>query len=398
MRLRAPRQIHLVESSPEQGRVREDLRRKMRPKRAWSRGIYLAILGILLLLGLRAGFLYAFVPETLGIVDGGATRISSENAGRVLEIQVVPGMQVEAGQPLLQLELANHGRETALAQAKVQRLSAQVESEKMRAEARARQLASRDSARAADLRDRALASSATVAGIAAEIKASRSQLLEVEKDLVKFEKMGKQRIIAQTSYLDLRLRRLEIAGRIKSLEGQAHWLEQKADSGMSESDRLLGRANEAQEEALAASNVAFLEAQLAEAQAELDMLKGQARYEIRAPVAGTVSWIHVRKGEFKQPGELLVDFVPSETARVIAYPEEDLDNFPVGTKVSLRGPGFEALGQVEAWFVQDRQKPGTLLLPYQREALSPAIAIRVNQVLSGVLRSGAAVRVSRPAF
>jgi multidrug resistance efflux pump len=370
----------------------------MRPKRVVSRAIYLAILGLLLVLGLRGGFLYAFVPETLGIVDGGSTRISSESAGRILDIKVAPGMKVEAGQLLMHLELANHGRETALAQAKVQRLSAQVKSEQKRAAARARDLASRESAKAADLRDKALASSASVASIAAQITSARNQLLEVDKDLTKFESMGKKKVIAETSYLDLRLRKLEIAGRIKSLEGKAHWLEQKAESGMIESDRLLERATHAEEEAIAGSNVAFIEAQLAEARAELDMLEGLGRHEIRAPGAGTVSWVLARKGEFVQPGELLLDFVPSEEAHVIAYPEDEIESFPVQSRVRLQGPGFEAEGIVETWFVQDRQKPGSLLRPYQRDALSPAIAIRVEKVLSGVLRSGAAVRVSRPVF
>ena len=370
----------------------------MRPKRSISRGIYLAILLGLLVLGVRAVFFHAFVPETSGIVDGGATRLSSENPGRVTDIQVTAGQRVEAGQVLVRLALANQARDEALAEARIRRLRAQVEGEQKRAEARAREMASRESARAADLRDKALSSSATVASLAAELTSARQQLRDVEKDLQKFDKMGKKKIIAETSYLDLRLRRAEIAGRIKSIEGETHWLEQKADSGMSESDRLLQRAERADAEALAASNVAWLEAQLAEARAELDMLHKMARSEILAPSAGTVSWIHTRKGEFAQAGDVLIDFVPDEEARVIGWPEDGVESFPVDSQVSVTGPGFAAEGHVESWFVQDRPKPGALLLPYQRETVSPAIAIRIDHVLSGVLRSGASVQVSRPVF
>ena len=398
MRLRAPRQIHLVDSGPGETLAHKGLRREIRPKRVLSRGIYLAILGLILLLGLRAAFFYAFVPETLGIVDGGATRISSAQPGRILDIRAVPGMKVLAGQTLMHLEIADHARETALAKAKVQRLGVQVESEKQRASARARDLASRESAKAADLRDKALASRASLAAITAQITSERKQLLEVEKDLAKFERMGSKKVIAETSYLDLRLRRLEISGRIKSLEGESHWLDQRVESGMLESDRLLERAQRATEEALAGSNVAFIEAQLAEARAALDMLEELGRIEIRAPAAGTVSWVLAKEGEFVQPGELLIDFVPSEEVRVIAYPEDGIESFPVRTRVHIEGPGFEAEGSVEAWYAQDRQIPGTLLRPYQQAAQSPAIAIRVDKVLRGVLRSGATVRVSRVIF
>jgi multidrug resistance efflux pump len=398
MRLRAKRQIHLVEVSSEASQSLEDLQRSMRPKRSLSRAAYLVILGALLLLGLRAAFFHIFVPTTLGVVDGGATRISADNAGRILDIRVVPGMNVKQGQVLVHLVLANHGRETALATARIQRLGAQIESERARADAHARNSASRDSAIAATLRDKALASSAAVAAIVAQLTSAREQLLELEKDLQKFASMGKKKVIAETSYLDLRLRKLETSGSIKSLEGQLRWLEQKAESGILESDRLLERSVNSRDEALAASNVASLEAQLAEAQAELDMLKSYGRYEILAPRAGTVSWIHTHAGEFVQAGQLLLDIVPMEEARVIAYPEEDIEDFPVLCKVKLKGPGFEAEGHVEAWFAQDKQKPGTLLLPYQKMALSPAIAIRVDRVTKGVLRSGASVTVTNPVF
>jgi hypothetical protein len=53
------------------------------------------------------------------------------------------------------------------------------------------------------------------------------------------------------------------------------------------------------------------------------------------------------------------------------------------------------MGTVVDVSVADRERPISLLKPYQKSVVGPAILVRIDEVKHGTIRAGAEVKVSR---
>lgn len=73
------------------------------------------------------------------------------------------------------------------------------------------------------------------------------------------------------------------------------------------------------------------------------------------------------------------------------------EGFPLNERVHITGAGFRALGTITEISVADRERPLSLLKPYEKAVIGPAVLIQVDEVKHGMIRAGAEVKVSRAA-
>jgi len=74
-----------------------------------------------------------------------------------------------------------------------------------------------------------------------------------------------------------------------------------------------------------------------------------------------------------------------------------VEGFPLNERVHIAGAGFRALGTIIEISVADRERPMSLLKPYEKAVVGPAVVIQVDEVKHGTVRAGAEVKVSRAA-
>ena len=105
--------------------------------------------------------------------------------------------------------------------------------------------------------------------------------------------------------------------------------------------------------------------------------------------------IAVEPGEVVDAADPILRIVPDRAASVLAYPQQDLEGFFLGARVTVHGPAFEGTGTVVQVLPADRARPPTLLRPYEREAVGPVVVIRVDEQRQGQLRAGGVLEVRR---
>jgi pyruvate/2-oxoglutarate dehydrogenase complex dihydrolipoamide acyltransferase (E2) component len=116
-----------------------------------------------------------------------------------------------------------------------------------------------------------------------------------------------------------------------------------------------------------------------------------------APEDGRVSWFRVKVGEVVVVGTPILQFVPDRPAVAVIYPGKHVEGFPLNERVYITGAGFRALGTITEISVADRERPLSLLKPYEKAVVGPAVLIQVDEVKHGTIRAGAEVKVSRAA-
>ena len=91
-----------------------------------------------------------------------------------------------------------------------------------------------------------------------------------------------------------------------------------------------------------AEQIAIADAQVQQAQAGLDQLRTQrAKMSLRAPAAGIVTAVSVRRGENVQPGAKLMSIANLDEMRFTLYvPETQIGRIKIGQKVQLKVDGL----------------------------------------------------------
>lgn len=371
--------------------------KSVRPQKILSRLIYMAVLGTLVGFGLRfAGAAILFVRAP-GVVDLGEVRLSAPAGGRIEEIRVDPGDRVRAGDVLAVVDDAKQTLAAGIAEAEAERLRAEIRRARDAVLAAARRQASDDRSEAARLRDRALRARGEREELEETLRALEGQREEVDQDLEALEHLAVDDVVARAEFLNLRVLHYDLEGRLAGGGKRAASLEEDTRQLETEVARLQRSARGAVADALASSALPGLLAQLEEAQARASLLAAQGRFEVRAPAGGTISWVDHPPGETVAAGEpVLRLIVAGKAPRVVAYAGDNAAKFPEGTRVTVHAAGLKARGAVERTLRADREKPGALLKPYEREVVDPAVLIRVDDVVRGRLRSGAIVEVTRP--
>jgi multidrug resistance efflux pump len=366
-------------------------------RKSFSRITYLLVLIVGALVGLHHVVGLMFVSTAVGIVHSGLAELGADRTGRVLELCVRENVPVKKGAVLARIAVPDGDGSMRLAMATAARLRAQIVAERQRAVARARQESSRLLEQVSLLRDRRLAAQADLLETSILIKSYDAQIHEIKKSIAAFDELNRQQIQAEQSYLNLRVQKLDLEGKRDSLEQRRQVLEQRVREFTMETSRLEQGASASEQDAIEASNVALLEAELVEAQAQLELYQTRAISTVVAPEDGRVSWFQVRIGEIVVVGAPVLQFVPDRPAVAVVYPGDQLEGFPLNERVHITGAGFRALGTIIEISVADRERPLSLLKPYEKAVVGPAVLIQVDEVKHGAIRAGAEVKVSRSA-
>jgi HlyD family secretion protein len=236
--------------------------------------------------------------------------LSLPSGGTVAEVLAAEGENVQAGQVLLRLTAARQAA-AAVAQAQAASRRARAYAAELRAGPRAQEIdAARGTLAVAQARLdqlRAGARSEERAQVQWEVEQARAGLRAADDDLRRAEQLLTSGAVSQQYVAQSRATRDRAAAVVASAEERLHLVQSgpraeevraaEADVRRARAQLDLVRAG-ARPQALAAANAeaAAAEAAVRQAQAVL------AETELRTPIAGTVTFIGVRAGEFAAPG------------------------------------------------------------------------------------------------
>jgi HlyD family secretion protein len=236
--------------------------------------------------------------------------LSLASGGTVAEVLVVEGQAVRAGQVLLRLSTAQQAT-AAVAQAQAAARRARAYAAQLRAGPRTQEIdAARGTLAVAQARLdqlRAGARSEERAQVQWEVEQARAGLRAADDDLHRAEQLLSMGAVSQQYVAQSRANRDRAAAVVASAEERLRLVQSgprieevraaEADVQRTRAQMDLVRAG-AHPQALAAATAeaAAAEAAVRQAQAVL------AETELRAPIAGTVTFVGVRAGEFAAPG------------------------------------------------------------------------------------------------
>jgi HlyD family secretion protein len=250
------------------------------------------LLGGLLLTGCRHEAV-STVPRASGYVEATEIRIASKVPGRVVEVLVVEGVRVEAGQRLVTLSTTE--TDLALRQVRADRDQAQAQWRLLRAGSRPEEVQQAEAQAAAAISDR---------------KVAEAELAAAREDEARFEQLVKNRAGSEKQRDDAVARRTRAEAQLRATEDRAR----AAAAALA---RVQSGARPEELDA-AAARVAAVEARIA--QLEHD----RAEATIVAPGAAVVSSRLVEPGELVAPGTPLLRLVDLDRAWASAYVEDPL--------------------------------------------------------------------------
>jgi HlyD family secretion protein len=302
-----------------------------------------------------------------GVVEGTSVRVAARVGGRVLEVSVVEGQQVAAGERMLTLDCEEPRAALAEGAARVEAARSQAETAERAAEAGG------------------AAASAADAGVGAVTAQGRA--VEVQGDAA-----GRQ------------AGRLEGVGADVS-DAQRDQARAAADGAAAQIDALAAQRRVGVAQARAAhaqADAAGLQAQAARAAvaaAEAGMARAQLAVEecaVRAPAAGTVQLLPYAAGELVGPGVTLATIVDLGKVEAAFYlPNADLAAVQPGGEALLSAdawPDREFRGRVTTVATEAEFTPRNIQTRTDRDRLVYRVVVAVDNP-EGALRPGMPVEV-----
>ena len=325
--------------------------RAVSPKKSASKPY--VILGIVVALGL-GGYL-GFRALTQGKentddaqVDADVVPIAARVGGAVLKVSVVDNQQVKKGQLLVEIDPRD-------LKAKVDQSEADVAAAKAQAAAADSQLnivAATSKGGLSAARAALSGSSASVLSASAQIDAAKAQVARAEAeaqrtqtDLTRYEALRKDDAVPQAQVDSARsanaAAQAALAQAKATLQMQQE-MKATAQTRVSESAARVEQSAPVDAQlATAKAQADLAHAREASAEANLEIAKLQLSYaRIEAPADGVLSKIAIREGQLIQPGQQLVQVVPSTTYIIANYKETQVGDFKVGQRVDVEVDAF----------------------------------------------------------
>ena len=350
--------------------------------------------------------------EWYGTIEARTISVGSRSGGRVQEVRVREGDQVEAGQVLLILEPGDlHAK---LLQAEGQLAEAQARAALLRAGARPEEIAEARArsaeARASVSEARAGPRSEDIAAAKARLEASQARLEKATIDVERARKLEKQGVIARNE-ADAAETAVRVAAGEREADRQAldalirgtrpeqvQQAEARANAAAAAA-KVVESGSRAEDLRAAEARVTAARGSLMQVQTEIDELT------IRAPRAARVEALDLRPGDILAPNATAAKLLePDELFVRIYVPETQLGHVRPGLEVPISVdsyPGRSFPGVVESVSEQGEFTPRNLQTADERANQVFAARIRIdasgNGGASAVLRAGmaAAVRVPR---
>jgi HlyD family secretion protein len=298
--------------------------------------LWVAIAALAALLGVDVGG--TLVASAL--IDVRTSVVAAPLTARVAAVHVAEGAEVQAGEVIVELASAELDLELALAEAELSRMKSTV---------RAREIGVKDQDFEVGLRLQADVDKATLtlSTLAAELKATRSELASVTALIEKNEKLVKAQLAVAQDLDALKVRQATLAERAASAADEQRAAQRLRD--MAERRLAEWRGRVGHQDALTAPDAAAVVAQEARVQ-QVRLRREQLR--LRAPVSGRVTALHVGVGDVAREGAPVLTVIDTAPTRATAWVLEDAAwRVRVGDRATLRsvdGRGLVLAGRVRA--------------------------------------------------
>jgi HlyD family secretion protein len=278
-----------------------------------------------------------------GTIETREIRVGSKVGGRVLEVLVVEGQEVQAGQPLVKFDIAELQTQFSQAQARVEQQRARlVKLERgARPEEKAQARAATETARATLEAVRNGPRPEEIAQARASVAAASAEVNSAEAEFKRMERLRETGDISRQDFDTAKFRYENMRARLEAeKERLGLLLSGSRKEDIRAAEERFKQAQEAENLVLAgprSEEIADARAQLNEAMARVEQIRVQlAEGEVTAPVNSVVEVVSVRPGDLLTPNQPVARLLERDQIWVRIYvPEPQLGLVKVGQRAKI---------------------------------------------------------------
>ncbi len=350
------------------------------------------------------GFKKENSPVFSGTIETREIRVGSKVGGRVQEVLVVEGQEVQTGQPLVKLDIAELQTQLAQAQARVDQQKARLRrlESGSRPEEKAQARAVSETARANLEAVRNGPRPEEIAQARAAVAAAEADVNSAEAAYQRAQRLRETGDISKQEFDSARYRYENVQAQLKAQKERLDLLlsgSRKEDIRAAE--ERFRQAQEAEKLVLAGPRVeeiADARAQLAEAVARVEQIKVQfLEGQVTSPANAIVEVLSVRPGDLLTPNQPVARLLEKDQIWVRIYiPEPQLGHIKIGQRAkikvdSFKDPSFD--GVIEQINSQGEFTPRNIQSRDERNHQVFGVKVRIDN-REGKLKSGMAADVT----
>jgi multidrug resistance efflux pump len=339
-----------------------------------------------------------------GTIETQDIRVGSKVGGRVQEVLVKEGQEVEAGQPLVRFDIAELQTQLAQAQARVdQQQAAFGKLERgSRPEEKAQARAATEAAKAHLDAIRNWPRSEEIAQARAAVAAADAEVKNAEAAYQRAQRLRETGDLSRQDFDAAKYRYDNLQARLKAQQEQLELLlngSRKEDIRAAE--ERFKQAQEAERLVLAGArteDISSARAQLSEARSRVEQIKVQiAEGQVIAPARAVVEVLAVRPGDLLTPHQTVAQLLEKDQIWVRIYiPEPQLGLISVGQHAKIKVDTFRDRtfdGVIEQVNSQGEFTPRNIQSRDERNHQVFGVKVRIDN-RDGILKSGMAAEVS----
>jgi HlyD family secretion protein len=278
-----------------------------------------------------------------GTIETREIRVGSKVGGRVLEVMVVEGQEVQTGQPLVKFDIAELQTQFSQAQARVEQQRARlVRLERgARPEEKAQARAATETARATLEAVRNGPRPEEIAQARASVAAASAEVNSAEAEFKRMERLRETGDISRQDFDTAKFRFDNMRARLEAeKERLGLLLSGSRKEDIRAAEERFRQAQEAENLVLAgprSEEIADARAQLNEAMARVEQIRVQlAEGEVTAPANSVVEVVSVRPGDLLTPNQPVARLLERDQIWVRIYvPEPQLGLVKVGQRAKI---------------------------------------------------------------
>jgi HlyD family secretion protein len=278
-----------------------------------------------------------------GTIETREIRVGSKVGGRVLEVMVVEGQEVQTGQPLVKFDIAELQTQFSQAQARVEQQRARlVRLERgARPEEKAQARAATETARATLDAVRNGPRPEEIAQARASVAAASAEVNSAEAEFKRMERLRETGDISRQDFDTAKFRFDNMRARLEAeKERLGLLLSGSRKEDIRAAEERFRQAQEAENLVLAgprSEEIADARAQLNEAMARVEQIRVQlAEGEVTAPANSVVEVVSVRPGDLLTPNQPVARLLERDQIWVRIYvPEPQLGLVKVGQRAKI---------------------------------------------------------------
>jgi HlyD family secretion protein len=278
-----------------------------------------------------------------GTIETREIRVGSKAGGRVLEVLVVEGQEVQAGQPLVKFDIAELQTQLSQAQARVEQQRARLLrlERGARPEEKAQARAATEAARATLEAVRNGPRPEEIAQARASVAAASAEVNSAEAEFKRMERLRETGDISRQDFDTAKFRHDNMRARLQAEQERLRLLlSGSRQEDIRAAEERFKQAQEAENLVLAgprSEEIADARAQLNEAMAGVEQIKVQlAEGEVTAPANSVVEVVSVRPGDLLTPNQPVARLLERDQIWVRIYiPEPQLGLVKVGQRAQI---------------------------------------------------------------